>query len=661
MRPEPRPGEPDGRALPYRPEIDGLRAVAVLAVVLYHYGVPIRGGFAGVDVFFVISGYLIGGLLLRERASTGRIALGAFYLRRVRRLLPAYFAMAGVTAAVAWVVLLPFEFREFGKSLIAATVWLSNVQFWREAGYFDIAATGKALLHTWSLSVEEQFYLVLPLLLIAVRRRAVAVLWVLGIASLAAGVWWTPERPAAAFFLFPFRAWELLAGVLLARWAMAGGTVPGVVSWLGLGLIVASLFGIKAAGFPGWQAILPVAGTVMVLAGAGGRSGANRILSMRGPVFIGVISYSLYLWHWPVLVLSRYWRDGYAGPVEAAGWLTLAVVLAVVAWAAVERPLRRARIPARGLIGGAVAAGVVLIAIGGAVFLRDGMPGRFPDAVRAQVAASGDFLQDMSRCGPGDGALSAIEVCRIGPEGAPEVVFWGDSHLRATMDGIAAAAAEAGVPGVIVWHAGCPPLFGVRKSESAATPAEDAACAADTEALREALPGLGAARIVLVARWAYYAEGAGVGLDAGNGIALDDGADGDVYGRALVRTVEELSESFARVAVMRQVPEIPAYDSRVAARGLAHGRLTEADVAAMAGVSDEALAARMRAAEAPIMALAAEGAIEVIDPWPVLCPARCTAMPGGVPLYFDNNHLTNRGAMALRDLFAPMIAGLPDA
>jgi len=180
---------------PYRPEIDGLRMIAVVAVVLYHFGMPgLSGGFAGVDVFFVISGYLIGGILWRETRATGRISLAQFYIRRVKRLAPAFFAMALAESVIAWLVLLPFEFREYGKSLIAATVYLSNVLFFRGAGYFDTAAETKVLLHTWSLSVEEQFYIFLPLALLLLARWPrvfVGTLWLCFAVSLVASVWLT--------------------------------------------------------------------------------------------------------------------------------------------------------------------------------------------------------------------------------------------------------------------------------------------------------------------------------------------------------------------------------------------------------------------------------------------------------------------------------------
>ncbi|SMY06874.1 acyltransferase family protein [Flavimaricola marinus] len=664
---------PTGPHLTYRPEIDGLRAIAVLAVVLYHFGVPgLPGGFVGVDVFFVISGFLIGGLLWSEIQSSGRIDLKRFYLRRIRRLAPAYFAMVALSTVFAALVLLPFEFRDYAKSLIAATVWLSNVQFWREAGYFDASADVKILLHTWSLSVEEQFYVVLPFALLAlgmVRKATVPALIALWALSLWGCIALTPSQPVSTFFLFPFRAWELLTGVLLAIALQTRALrFPAWVSGAGLVLVIGSILLVQTAGFPGWQAMFPVAGSAMLLANAGRNDPVNKALGHPAPVFVGLISYSLYLWHWPVLTLSRYWRIDYAGPWEAALWLALAVALSIASWALVERPLRRAAtISGSRFVGGTVAAGVVAIGIGGLVFLLNGIPGRFDAETRNHIAATQDFLQDWSRCSTAwDGPFAGIETCAIGPDGPPEVIIWGDSHLRALMDGLALAAAETETSGVIIWHAGCPPLFGIRKAESSAEPAVDARCTEANDQLREAFTQLpSATRILLVGRWAYYTNGEGTGRDSDNKIGLTPApgsglgatSQQELFAMALDQTTRKLGESFDEVHVLRMVPEIANYDSRLISRQLAQGWIDSEDAALAMIAKPETLTARVRDAEAAIFGLVTKGQITVIDPWPLLCPDRCSATIDGRPVYFDNNHLTNSGARALRHLFVPFLTG----
>lgn len=658
-------------ATAYRPEIDGLRAVAVLSVVLYHFGMPgLGGGFVGVDVFFVISGFLIGGILWNDLCETGRPRLARFYLRRIRRLAPAFFAMAAATLIIGWLILLPFEFREFGKSLVSATVYLSNIHFYRQAGYFDGASEEKPLLHTWSLAVEEQFYIVLPILLMLLahwRRSLPLILTALAALSFAACLWLTPRSSTAAFYLFPFRAWELLAGVLLAIAGQQRGwryAVHPVLSWTGLALVLASVGLIGAEGFPGWQAVAPVLGTVLILANGRDANVINTVLAHPVPVFIGLISYSLYLWHWPVFVLSWYWRGGYSGAPEAAGWLVLAIVAAVLSWRFVERPVRHMRGGSRALLSGTVVASLGLLVAGLVLWRGDGLPGRFAPDLRTHIAASADFNQDWSRCVvPATGPLAGIETCPIGPDGAPRVLIWGDSHLRAMKEGLARAAQEAGRPALLIWHAGCPPVFDVDKAESAATAVQDAACSRANATIRDGLrqfPGLDT--LLLVGRWAYYAEGRGVGRDAHNLIllsprpdsALPHGPQHKLFSAALTSTVTELSDSFGRIFVLRQPPAIPDYDSRAVARALAHGRMARDEDAPLT-VPRGLAQARAQRSDAPLMALQAAGAIRLLDPWPRLCDAaRCSALQDGAAWYFDNNHLTNRAAISLRDLFSPV-------
>ena len=649
----------------------------MLAVVLYHFGMPyLTGGFVGVDVFFVISGFLIGGILWAELDRTRTVSLRRFYLRRIRRLAPAFFAMALVTSLFAALILLPFEFRDFGKQLIAATVWLSNVLFYKGAGYFDSAEATKVLLHTWSLSVEEQFYLFLPLGLLLLRRKRLLI-WVLAglwLTSLLASVTLTPSQPTATFYLFPFRAWELLSGVLLAIWGYetrSRWAMHPALSWVGLALLAASILLVRpGAGFPGWQVVAPVLGTVFILLNGADRNPVNRALGSGGPVFIGLMSYSLYLWHWPVLTLSTYWRGAYANGAEAALWLGLVVVLAWLSWALVERPARRAiLVPTPWLLTGAGMAAVVVLGFGAWAYKTDGAPGRFGPLARPHIDASADFLQDWSRCSTAtDGPLAGVETCAIGPDAPPQVLVWGDSHARAYMDGLALAATQAQVPGIIIWHAGCPPLFGLTKVETAATPAQDQDCATDTETLRAALPGLTTIkRILLIGRWTYYAQGGGTGLDAENRIslaaALGSGLSGssqaELYAAAWDTTIAELSASFDQIAVLRQVPEIPQYDSRQFARALAFGQMTEAEAMSRYVVQQDALAARVALAEAPLTQLANAGRITLIDTWPSLCGDVCSVMQDGKSYYFDNNHLTNTGALALRGLFMPFLTGAP--
>lgn len=658
----------------HRPEIDGLRSIAVLAVVFYHFGVPgLSGGFVGVDVFFVISGFLIGGLLWREHKNTGRLSLGRFFLRRIRRLAPAYFIMAFVALIVTSFVLLPFEYREFGKGLIAATVYLSNVLFFRQSGYFDTSSDEKILLHTWSLSVEEQFYIFLPLvfLLFASKpTRLSGVLVVLALASLVGSIVLTPISQTATFYLFPFRAWELLSGVLLAiigiernfQWKLGW-----IWSWLGLVLILGAVCLITPTqDFPGWQVIVPVAGTLLLIAGGQQDNLVNRLLSSRAPVFVGLISYSLYLWHWPVLTLSKYVRGSYASAFETSLWMLLAFVLAILSWRFVEQPIRQAqRLPALYLVSVTCITSIVLLLSGAAIFKNDGFVGRFAPSVQQHIAASADFLQDFSRCNvPASGDFSGFEVCPIGPlNQEPTILIWGDSHVRAFYEGLVQAANTHNRSALVVWQAGCPPVFDLDKIENSATQSQNSACRVANDQIRAAIAASDSLQtILLIGRWSYYATGIGTGRDISNEIILttplteiSDRPQSDIFLAAFERTIHTFIDTSKVVSVLRQPPAIAAYDSRRVAQALAYGTMTTEQATNAATIVKTTAVSRSYSVDAALARLQRQGLIQLLDPWPQLCDdVSCHALINGVGQYFDNNHVTNSAARRLAPLFDPI-------
>lgn len=340
----------------YRPEIDGLRSVAVLAVIFYHADARLlSGGFIGVDVFFVISGFLITSLLMVD-LKQGRFSLARFYERRCRRILPPLVVMALAVTVLGWFFLLPADYRDFGSSLKAMSAFVANHYFFGKTGYFETASFTKPLLHTWSLSVEEQFYILLPILLwLLYRRRPSAIPPVLSglfLASLAASCLMTYYWPAAAFYLLPARFWELMTGSLLALWPAAArprGLTADLMSWSGLAAIaVSAVFFNYHTPFPGPGALLPGLGTALfILGNSPGSRSRPSLLSRPGPVFVGQISYSLYLWHWPLLVIPRYlydapltppmilprWPEPSSWPIcPGAGWRTPSA--AARSWAA---------------------------------------------------------------------------------------------------------------------------------------------------------------------------------------------------------------------------------------------------------------------------------------------------------------------------------------
>ncbi|SHN82325.1 acyltransferase family protein [Bradyrhizobium erythrophlei] len=368
----------------YRPDIDGLRAFAVVSVVLYHaFPKAVRGGYIGVDVFFVISGFLISSILLKEMSDRS-FTFSRFYGRRVRRIFPALAVCLTGVLAYGFVCLLPSEFMQLGKHVFFGAAFLSNIAIWSEAGYFDIAATLKPLLHLWSLGIEEQFYIVWPALLWTIFQTKASLgrlLVLMFLASFAINIWLSSTSIVGDFFLpFP-RFWELLLGAGLAYQNQVV-LAPATRSWLSLAGLVALLtsaaFFTPELRFPGWLAPLPVAGAAALIF-AGPEAVVNRwFLSDRRIVFVGLISYPLYLWHWPLISYAYIIRLGKPPtPLMAAGLVVASFVLAWMTYRLVERPIRFGTHPARGTR--VVAIWVAALGVVGlTTWTLHGFPGRFP-------------------------------------------------------------------------------------------------------------------------------------------------------------------------------------------------------------------------------------------------------------------------------------------
>ena len=380
----------------YRADIDGLRGIAVLLVFAYHLGTArCRGGFVGVDVFFVISGYLIGSIILSEIGNS-KFSLASFYERRVRRILPALFVVLCASCWFAYRYLLPVESKSFAKSLLAATLSVSNIFFLHQSGYFDGPAAMKPLLHTWSLAVEEQFYIFLPLLLLAIRRfSSRGKLWLVAtVASISfvasmIGVFHNRE---AAFYLAHTRAWELLLGTLIAMDLFPRISLPlrNIASFSGLALIFSAAYFFSAATpFPGASALLPCAGAALIIAaGRSGPSFVGRCLSFTPLVFVGMISYSLYLWHWPMIVfqgIGGLLIQGVSPKTGKLAVLAASLVIATLSWRFIEQPFRGRRwsISRPVIFSFAATSAAILLVLASSVLFTNGLPSRFPtEAVR---------------------------------------------------------------------------------------------------------------------------------------------------------------------------------------------------------------------------------------------------------------------------------------
>jgi len=651
----------------YRPDVDGLRAIAVIPVVFYHAGLAgISGGFVGVDVFFVISGYLITRIIHDEMLEQ-RFSILHFYERRARRILPALFTVMTVTLAMGWYWLAPSEYDALARAAGSVLAFLSNVWFWRNSGgYFDGATDYLPLLHTWSLAVEEQFYILFPLLLLGLVRLGVRVTQLVTLAmvtvSLALAVWATPQMPSASFYLLPTRFWELGVGSLLAI-GLAPNTAPRLlregVAATGLAAILyAVIVYDDSTVFPGLAAIPPVLGAAgLIWAGGAGGSFANRALALRPVVFVGLLSYSLYLWHWPIMAFARnLLMDLHLPPVWQAGTIALSLLLAFVSWRLVERPFRSTASRGMSRMTVFAASGAGLVAVGTiALFIAvtGGAATQRFDAIRlAAYHAVVDRSPRDWTCGGGIVERCAFEVSQYGDDTAWAI--WGDSHAGVLLPAVLAVASEQNRAVYLVGKGGCPPLPGLSRSDMPLS--ENVACEAlNQEALRILRSELNIDTVFLAARWPIYVEGTWIASEGRGTIEMvsDPAADQPIDNRdavaaALETVVVQLREAGLQVVLLGPVPEMPwDVTARLQAAVLFDFALPE-------NIPDlPALEARLSGSNAILSGLAEriEG-VAFIPIAPILCKPDCRLSDDGVPRYSDNNHLTQHGA---REILAPAL------
>jgi peptidoglycan/LPS O-acetylase OafA/YrhL len=371
----------------YRKEIDGLRALAVIPVILFHAGFEwISGGYIGVDIFFVISGYLITTILLQEQQQ-GSFSIVNFYERRARRILPALFIVLLVCLPFAWFWLLPHELKDFGKSLIAVVTFVSNILFWLETDYFTADAELIPLLHTWSLAVEEQFYIIFPLFLalFAGKHKRIMVIMVIITALLSLGLteWGWRYFAEGNFYLIPFRAWELMIGALTAFYLFYKPQPKGLIchigSLLGLVLILLAIFFLdKSIPFPSVYALAPTLGTALIILFANQQTLVNKVLSFKGFVMIGLVSYSAYLWHQPLFVFARAYYMEMPTTSIMVILSIVSILMGYISWRYIEAPFRnKQRFSQKHVFIASLLVGIAFILIGVALVTSDGAIYRF--------------------------------------------------------------------------------------------------------------------------------------------------------------------------------------------------------------------------------------------------------------------------------------------
>ncbi|RWK60067.1 acyltransferase family protein [Mesorhizobium sp.] len=612
----------------YRRDIDGLRAVAVLPVVLFHFGISaIPGGFTGVDIFFVISGYLITGSLLDD-LERGQFSIISFYWRRARRILPALIFVTLLTCIAALFILLPSDLHEFSLSVIAASTFWSNIYFWKTSNYFSIDAELRPLLHTWSLSVEEQYYIFAPILMFLIYRyfakRWLTILLPIILGSFVLAVMATWLAPNAGFYLLPTRVWELMLGAVLMLKRpppLSNRFLMELVGLAGFGLLAIGFFAISESDpFPGYNALYPCLGTALLIyVGQNSPSTtATRILEVRPLVWIGLISYSLYLVHWPINAFAHYLSLQKLDPSMTVAMTVASFALAAFSWKYIEQPFRQKRsftapVPIFALSAGAIA----LLCVGGAAgALGNGFPQRFPDYAQQRIPV-GDwgngtcFNEGSSRIESWN-----IEDCTRTRGFPTTVLLWGDSFAAHYVSGLDANINQLQANIVEYTYAGCPPIL---TYFSYARPD----CMRFNQQALKVIQDAGIKTVVLSGRWTDYEARSFDGLQ---------------------QTIDTLRGRGVRVFVIGQSPQFITDVRKIAF----FAKRENLDDTSWPMAMDPDINNRVRAFT--------KGAT-FIDPLNFLCSAgRCSYADAGQFLYFDYGHFSSIGAALAVSKYWPAFA-----
>lgn len=658
-------------AMKHRPEIDGLRAVAVIPVVMFHLGVGCSGGFVGVDVFFVISGFLITRIIWRG-IEAKEFSIAEFWERRIRRILPALAVMVLATLCVGYRILMPEELADLGRASVAQTLLCANVYFWQNTGYFAGPAEYKPLLHTWSLAVEEQFYLVFPLILCFFRRvsrhKLLAILSATAFVSFSASVYGARFYPDATFFLLPTRSWELLVGCILALIPIRlnpSVTRDSLIATLGLlGIMLPVFFYDQNTQFPGLTAVPPVLGTAAIIFATAHtpRVWLSQVLSLRPLVFIGLLSYSLYLWHWPVIVFTRI----HCGEFEWQQQVFAAVVsvcASIASWKFVETPFRRKEfLKSRPrLFSVALTVSVALLVASLTLSWSQGLLFLYPN-YSPVLATDAEYRGREYSVSTASFDSSAIPVLGVGRDGHHEqkqldFLVWGDSHammLCSTIDRIAHA---HNLSGRVVCSGGQVPLPKIRYHHN--NPEY-------TEGLIKWIRANKPRNIILVNRWsgrtngrneteAEYESGPERFLSDDRILSTSRKQSIEVFGKALRNFADFCHNEGINLWIVKQVPEI---NLRHPAGDMLKYSLGRKSAPPPPKIQvKEAHIARQKIANQIIDNIETPS-VRILDPTPYLIDLNgfVAVHSDGRSFYYDEDHLTEAGAALLQPMFSGMFS-----
>jgi peptidoglycan/LPS O-acetylase OafA/YrhL len=635
-------------ALAHRHDVDGLRAVAVLAILAFHLDVAgFRGGFVGVDIFFVISGYVILRSILPD-LENGRFSLADFFIRRLRRIVPALTVVLALTLAAGLVILTPDELGELAGSALATIAFGANFFFHDRTGYFAPSAHTRPLLHMWSLGIEEQFYIIVPVTLAALARlRGVAAakpLVILAVGSFVYCLVATTMAEKHAFYMPVARFWEIAVGGCVAVAERRWGLLRKGADWvavLGLLAVAATVVLLDSeTGGQRWVGVAVLGTAAVIAAGGPGGSWAAAALASTPMVAVGRISYSIYLVHWPLIVL---WRLCVVRPLLLHEQVLIAVVTLIAAAAlsaSVETPMRAGarRIGNRPALTGLFTANTVLAAVGAALIMSGGAPWRLNGPASGASETLRAAVAQQPRCRDDRQPLAVpFRVCRWNPEvPGTDFVIWGDSHARVLAPELARALGKAGQSGgVSVGLSACPPLAGVALAERATDCPKLVDAALDL--IKREKPRL----VAMIGRWALLASDVPAPGDKTKSVGLVDLENGRApiqFADALIRTIERVKASGAEVVLVGPVPEIDYHVPTALVRSLnGIGRLP--------AVLRADFDLRQKQVMAALGKVGTLRDVVVVYPHTVLCnEATCAVADGSRALYVDDDHLSPFGA-----------------
>lgn len=636
--------------LGYRADLEGLRGIAILLVVAVHTGVPwLTGGYVGVDIFFVLSGFLITGLIVREKRTTGHLRFADFYVRRLRRLLPALFLMLIVVCGCAMLVLAPAGQRPQFTLASAASFWSSNIYLGvKQFDYFAQGPGANWFLHTWSLGVEEQFYLVWPALLVWLLGRGGAggnlkrlkiALWLVAATSLVACITLTYTLPQPAFYMMPTRAWQFAVGALVWIYCMVPSTErsspvvtrthASIVGWLGLGLIaVASVWLSSTTAYPGPYALLPTLGAVALIfagSGHGAPSATTRLLSIKPLQWIGHVSYSWYLWHWPVLMIGKALIHS-DSPAYRVLLVAISFVVACASYTFVESPIRHQKLWLRwprSTVGGALAVMVLAVGIGVGLHHRAVTQWATPP-FRVYAAASDDWPAVYRGC---DADSPVVKICSVGPANARHtVVLIGDSHAAQWYPAMKRVFDRPGWRLLLMFRHGCPMAMAPNAHHYGGV--DDPVCALwknnALAATVEANPDI----VVISSFWGDFQQPTENDWLAGT-----------------QKVLRVLSPAAGHVYVFRDTPHLSFNGAYCLAERISRPSWLQWDSSCSAPSGDNT----MRQIDGWVSAATQRFQnVSMINMNTFVCPkGRCKAERDGMVVYLDSNHLTANFAASL--------------